>query len=283
MKKQVLPFLLFTISIIFFGCGPPEIPNTCQNGSHYWHPQNFVIKEALFIRERNCRPHIMASAFLIDKERGLFASAKHFVGSESDGNTKVFFNGRVYDGFLVRLPPVTDVAIIKISGRFNPSNFPEAYKMSSNLKAGDKVFVRGIHQHPASLIGDKKIIPISLIYYGELGTGREFVYDDLEAKVIDLAFKIKNKEIGGSSELLSEVTNTYIKLETKEDHRFSFGGLSGGPTANERGELIGINSSEKGGGLELTREGIGYVPWKTFHLVPASELEKLMSLLADIK
>lgn len=283
MKIPATLFLSVAIFTTLSGCGSPEISSTCQNGNTYWYPPNFTIKEALFIRERNCRPHITVSAFLIDRERGLFTSAKHFVGSESDGQAKIFFNGRVYDGFLVRLPPVTDIAVIKISGRFNPADFPEPYKIAGHAEVGDKVFVRGIHPHPVGLIGNKKIIPITLIYYGELGTGQEFVYDDLEAKVTDLAYKIKNEEIGGSSELLSGITNTYIKLETKEDHRFSFGGLSGGPTVNGRNELVGINSSEKEGGLELTREGIGYVPWKTFHLVPASELEKLMSLTADIK
>ena len=283
MRMSIALFLLAVAILTISGCGPPKISDTCQNGDSYTHPRNLIIKEALFIRERNCAPNILASAFLIDKERGLFASAKHFVGSESDGQAKIFFNGKIYDGFLVRLPPITDVAIIKIAGNFNSADFPEPYIIAQSIKVGDRVFVRGIHPHPKALQENKTIIPISRDYYGELGMDREFVYDNLEGAIIDLTAKIQNKEIGDSSELLSEVTNTYIKLETEEDHKFSFGGLSGGPTINERGELVGINSSERSGGLELTEEGLGYHPWKTFHLVPASELEKLMPLLANIK
>ena len=282
MKISFVSFLLTAvIFIVISGCGPPKISSDCQSPNRY--PQNFTAQEALFIRERNCSPHILASAFLIDRERGLFASAKHFVGTESDGEAKMFFNGRIYDIFLVRLLAVTDAAILKIQGNFNPASFPEPYKIAQNIRAGDEVFVRGFHPHPKEFQKNKILIPITRDYYGELGKNREFVYDNLEGKIVDLAAKIQNKDIGGSSELLSEVTNSYIKLETREDHRFSFGGLSGGPTVNEKGELIGINSSERSGGLELTMRGIEYRPWKTFHLVPASELEKLMPLLADIK
>lgn len=281
MRILIAPFLLAVAIITASGCGPPRVSSDCQNPDRY--PQNFTAKEALIIRERNCAPHVLASAFLIDRERGLFASAKHFVGSESDGQAKIFFNGRVYDGFLVRLPPVTDIAIIKISGNFNSADFPEPYKIAQNIKVDDGVFVRGIHPHPTVLQEIKKIIPIFRNYYGRLGRNNEFVYDNLAGKIKDLATRIQNKNIGGSSELLSDVSNTYIKLETEEDHKFSFGGLSGGPTVNDKNELVGVNSSELGGGLELTERGIEYHPWKTFHLVPASELEKLMSLLGDIK
>ncbi|MBI2063517.1 MAG: trypsin-like peptidase domain-containing protein [Candidatus Yanofskybacteria bacterium] len=281
MKITIVRFLLAVSILSVSGCGPPKVSSVCQNPAYY--QQNIVIREALFIRERNCSLHILASAFLIDRERGLFASAKHFIGSESDGKAKVFFNGRVYDGFLVWLPPVTDVAIIKIAGNYDPASFPEPYKVAQNIKVGDKVFVRGIHPHPAALQGNKIILPILRGYYGVLGKNEEFVHDDLEGKITDIAAKIQNKNIVGSSELLSEVTNTYIKLETKEDHLFSFGGLSGGPTVNEESELVGINSSEQGGYLELTERGIEYHPWKTFHLVPASELEKLMPMIANIK
>lgn len=277
---QIISGLLLFFTVIL-SCGPSKIPSACQNPNYY--PQNFTYKEALFIRERNCSPYILASAFLIDRERGLFASAKHFVGSESDGNVKIFFNGRVYDGFLIKLSPVTDIAIIKIQGSFNPASFPEPYRIAQNINVGDKIFIRGIHSHPKVLQENKVVIPISRNYYGELGRKGEFVYDNLEGKITDLTAKIQNKEIGGSSELLSEVTNEYIKLETKEDHRFSFGGLSGGPTVNDREELVGINSNEVRAFLELTEKGIEYHPWKTFHLVPASELEKLMLLLVDIK
>src|SRR3989344_7075593 len=137
MRKTIVRLLTTAIIISAYGCGPSKISSVCQNPAYY--QQNIVIREALFIRERNCSLHILASAFLIDRERGLFASAKHFIGSESDGKAKVFFNGRVYDGFLVRLPPVTDVAVIKIAGNFDPADFPEPYKIAQNIKVNDGV------------------------------------------------------------------------------------------------------------------------------------------------
>lgn len=98
------------LTLILSGCGPGSSRlNQYQKNSFY--PQSFSSPVALFIRERNGTPFILASAFLIDKPRGLFASAKHFVGNESDGNCKIFFNGQVYNGFLVRVAAVTDLSI----------------------------------------------------------------------------------------------------------------------------------------------------------------------------
>ena len=116
-----------------------------------------------------------------------------------------------------------------------------------------------------------------------LGRDDEFVYDDLEGRVVDAAKKIENKQIKDSSETLADITVGYIELLMSQDHEFSFGGLSGGPTVNEKGELVGINSSEVQAYLELTDRGLIYHPWTTFHLVPASELEKLMPLIANIE
>lgn len=288
MRARIASCYLLITAIITLGCGPPkEHLNIYQKEARYPQPPNFKVNETLFIRERNGSPNIMASAFLIDKQRGRFASAKHFVGSEGDGQCKIFFNGKVYDGFLLQLPPITDIAVIQISGSFDPATFPEPYKIAHQIAIGDKIFVRGIHPHPTKLQDNKVILPIFREYYGVLGREDEFVYDTLEGKITKLKVNLINKNIGGSSELLSEISNNYIGLETNDDHRFSFGGLSGGPTVNERNELVGINSSEKQGGWEMEQEGnmieITDKPWKQFHLVPASELEKIMPQIAGIR
>lgn len=288
MKTQIAKFCLLIVAITIFGCGPPkEHLNIYQKEARYPQPPNFKVNEALFIRERNGKPHIVASSFLIDKKRGRFASAKHFVGSESDGQCKIFFNGRVYDGFLLQLPPITDVAVIQIEGDFDPGNFPEPYKIANQIGVGDKIFIRGIHPHPKKLQENRIILPVFREYYGILGRNDEFIYDNLEGKIVDLKVPLINKDIGGSSELLAEVSNKYTRLKTKEDHLFSFGGLSGGPTVNEKNEFVGINSSEKSGGLELEQKGNAFLvtnhPWVTFHLVPASELEKLIPQLEGIR
>lgn len=295
MRISVTPFLLVVAIITASGCGPPKILDACQNGDSYPHPQNLTIKEALFIRERNCAPHILASAFLIDRERGLLASAKHFVGNESDGQAKVFFNGRVYNGFLVRLPPITDLAVIKIQGNFNPADFPEAYKIATRIEVGDNVFVRGIHPHPKQLVGDKTIIPIQAMYYGLIGKPDIWVYESLEANIITLDLPIKNKDLSDEfHEDISEISNNYINLKMAKNHIFTFGGLSGGPTVNEQGEVVGINANQlpkdcvprtenciTQGDPVLTEAGLKRRPFDELNIVPASELEKLIPLLAD--
>src|SRR3989338_30726 len=217
MKRSCLSISV-AILLLYLGCGPKEAK---QPVSEKRYVQTFQCVEALFVRERNGQPTVMASAFLVDRQRGIFASAKHFVGSESDGDCKIFFNGRVYDGFLLRLPPVTDIAMIKIEGEFDSANFPEPYKIAIQVRIGDKVFVRGIHPHPGNLQAGHQVLRIFSDYYGYVGRDDEFVYDSLESKITDLNAKISNRNIQGSSEELSGVTNTYFQLETKENHRLS--------------------------------------------------------------
>ncbi len=286
MKTVTVCCWLFAVCSIVTGCGPPGSNlNIYQEAKRY--QQNTNVREALFIRERNGTPFILASAFLIDKQKGRFASAKHFVGSESDGQCKIFFNGHVYDGFLLNLPPITDLAIVQILGSFDTKSFPEPYKIAEYVNVGDKIFVRGIHPHPLTLQKNKIILPIFRDYYGLVRNGNEFVFDDLGGKITKLNVPIQNKRIRGSPETLAEVTNLYTELKTTEEHRLSidrgFGGLSGGPTVNERNELVGVNSNETPGGLELRDGTITNRPWNTLFLVPAKELEKLLPLIANIK
>lgn len=255
---------------------------TYQKEGRYPQPQDFKVKEALFIKERNGAPFIIGSAFLIDKQRGLFASAKH-VGVNARDRCKLFFNGKVYNAFLLRPATITDASIIKLDDKFDPADFPEPYTFAKIVRKGDKIYVRGIHTHGSKFQKDKKILPVLREYYGLLGASSEFVYDDLEGIVSDLNKIITNKDIGGTPKLLADISGTYIELKMKQDHGFSFAGLSGGPTVNERNELVGINSSEVSAYFELTKRGIEYHSWVTFHLVSAAELGKLIPRLAHIK
>ncbi len=290
MKKLITVFCLFVAVIFILNCGPPkEHLNIYQKEARYPQPPNFKVNEALIIRERNSSPHILATAFLIDKQKGLLASAKHFVGTEGDGQCKIFFNGKVYDGFLVRLPPITDIAVIKIGDNFDPRSFPEPYKIAHQISVGDKVFVRGMHPHPQKMIGKTEIIPIFEEYYGLIGKQDTIVYENLEAKISDLNNATENKERGDSSEVTAEISNNYINVKMAKDHIFTFGGLSGGPTVNERNELIGINSDQlrkdrkELGSYEFVKSKIKRIPFDELNLVPASELEKLLPQLADIR
>lgn len=275
-------WLGLTLVFTLFACGPrPSEPNQYQKNSFY--PQDLSSPVALFVRERNGGPFILASAFLIDKQRGIFASAKHFVGNESDGRCQIFFNGRVYKGFLVTEPEVTDAVAIKIDGPFDSQTFPEPYPLAAGVRKGERVFIQGIHPHPSRFQVNQKIIPIFSQYYGIVGKGDEFVFDNLEAEVVDTSRKIENSTIKDSSEILANISGIYVELKAKEDHGFSFSGLSGGPTINERQELIGINAVENPAYWELNREGLAYHPWVTLNLVPVEEVRKLVSKLSSLK
>ncbi|MBI2063077.1 MAG: hypothetical protein HYT61_02440 [Candidatus Yanofskybacteria bacterium] len=284
MKTRIAFFLFMLIFLSIYGCGPSANElNIYQEARRY--QQNSTVREALVIRERNGAPFISASAFLVDKQKGRFASAKHFVGSESDGQCKIFFNSRVYDGFLLKLPPITDLVVIQISGNFDPTTFPEPYKIAEQVNVGDQIFVRGIHPHPTMHQKGKEILPIYRNYYDILGNNGEFVYDSLEGKITNLNVLMQNKTIRGSSKILAEATNIFTQINTTEEHRLAvdrgFSGLSGGPTVNNRNEIVGINSNELPGGLEFRKGKIIQKPWNTLFLVPASELKKLMAQLAN--
>lgn len=284
MKSLVFIMLtaVFSVSLLG-GCGPSEdIRNIYRKTNRY--PQKFKISTALLVRERNGFPFILASAFLIDKERGLFASAKHFVGNESAGDCKIFFNGVVYEGFLLVVPAITDMVIIKIKNGFDSKDFPEPRRLAERTHHGDKIFVEGIHAHPKQFQAGQEVIPIFSEFYGLTGKGEEFVFERLEGEVVRLDREIASEDIKGSSEVLSGVANSFIELRTKRDHRFSFAGLSGGPTVNERDEIVGINAVEEQAYLEITqRREVVYHPWTILNLVPAIELEKLRPLLANIR
>ncbi|MBI4160362.1 MAG: trypsin-like peptidase domain-containing protein [Candidatus Yanofskybacteria bacterium] len=282
--KNICLFLLIPCLFFMSSCGPNVDTRTVyQKEARY--PQNFRSSVALFIRERNESVSVSASAFLIDAERGLFGSAKHFVGTESDGDCKIFFNGKVYDGFLAQVPAVTDIAVIKIKGRLDRTLPALPYAMAEGASIGDKVFVRGIHPHPPVLQGGKNIIPIFRNYYGIIGLYNEFVYDNLEAEITDLAVGIVNKDIGGSPEASAEIVAVYATLNTKEDHLFSFGGLSGGPVVNQSDQLVGIIASESPRS-NLKNTNFGPVIVETYNIlqiVPVDELKKLMPRLADVE
>lgn len=279
MPKMVLLFLLaWNLGLISCVRYPDHRTEARKVGRY---TQNLKTPVALFIRERNDAPLVTASAFLIDKQRGLFASAKHYMGKESNGDCKIFFNGKVYNGFLVQVPVITDVAVIKIVGRFDTSDFPEPYRFASQGREGERVLVRGIHLHSQLLQQGKIVIPILRQYYGVIKED-EFVFDDLGATIVDMRYQIKNETIRDSSEVLGFVTNIFIKLRMDEDHLFSFAGLSGGPVVNERDELVGITAVEERAHLEITTEGIKYKPWVTLSLVSAEELAQLFPQLPGI-
>ncbi len=270
--------LVFVLALS--ACGPPP-----REDNHYrrngLYSQNFVSPVAVLVQERNGEPFYFASSFLQSKESGIFVTAKHFVENIGGSNFKVFFNGKVYDGLVVATPSISDLALTGIKGaNFNPAYFPDPLSLSeSQLKIGDRVRILGMHPHPVERQAHKVLVGIFKGYYDMFWQKREFVFDELEAKVSNLSVEVKNDDIAGTPEGAGFISNTYIEIITVEDHHFSFGGLSGGVVVNEKNEVVGVVSHAREGGYVLDGLVLDYQPWDTVRLVPVKELHELMAKL----
>ncbi|MDP3730989.1 MAG: hypothetical protein Q8R34_00635 [bacterium] len=267
-------FLVLALS----ACGPrPSEPNEYQQNGFYSHPQALKTPVTLLVQERNGEPFYTASAFLIEKERGIFSTAKHFVEHLGTEEFKIFCNGKVYQGLVMVTASTSDLAIVGIKDKFNPADLPEPSILAeSSPGAGALVRVQGIHPHPPHLQIDKILVEIMRGYYGMSWKKNEFVFDDLEAKVSNPDKEVKNKDIEGTPEGFGLISNTYIEIITAEDHRWSFGGLSGGPVVDGNNEVVGIVAHGEEGGDVLIGLVIVYQPWKVLRIVPIEELHKLI-------
>ena len=242
---------------------------------------------ASVVVDRNSRFDVSAmvgSAFLINKTQGIFGTAKHVVG-EFETKYKLFFCGRVYVAERMLDTGVTDVSFLKIISSFDSNDFPNPYPINDAVEKGEDVFVRGVHMHPKELQKGKIIHRIVRDYYGVIypkEKEREFVYDNLSATIIDKESlrrgdSVKNDDQNEPNALVQKD----FGLKTKQDHKISFGGLSGGPTVNSRNEVIGINVVESGseGDFVLDEHGINYRPRVTLELLPSEELKRAMRRL----
>ena len=102
MRKILASFLFLCVSA---SCGPPKDHlNQYQKTRTYPIEGNFREPVASVIMERNGRFDVaasMGSAFLRNKERGIFATAKHVI--KLDVEYKIYFCGKVYRA-IVNLP-----------------------------------------------------------------------------------------------------------------------------------------------------------------------------------
>ena len=286
--KKILIFL-----ILLVGCGPPK-----DHLNHYQKTRTYPIEGsfrepvAAVVIERNGRFDVaarMCSAFLRNKKDGLFATARHCI--ELDVEYKIFFCGKVYKARRIIDAGIADVGFVKITDNFDPADFPEPYPVGDVPKTGDYVFARGIHMHREGLQKNKVIHRITEMYYGIKETDmvngklekKEFVYDDLPANVLSedaLVALMKGSYIDREN-LDYLIRNHPIFMKTKSDHKISFGGLSGGPTVNSRGEVVGVNIVELGeeGNYVQDENGINYRPRVTLAILTSDEIKRALTRL----
>ncbi len=288
--KRYTSVLLLALAIFSFAVGysfwqesgrPPswfgqEIFSQGENT----YPQNFKTEIAFVSREISDKELINGSAFIIDKQKGWFATAAHCVGQNKNRHIKIFYNGVVYRGLPVKVSSRADVAIIKIDGNFNVDNFAEPYKFSTGAVVGEKVFIRGLHPHPKEFLAGKNITGIFREYYHS-EIDREVVLDDLLASVTSVDAKI-NLLVAPDNMVVSYMSaKSCIEMRTEEDHPSSLGGLSGGPIVNRSNELIGILfASNLCGGqwysFNLKEHRLGFFLVHMIYAVPVKELQDLM-------
>ena len=280
---QKFGFALFALSFTLSACGPSK-----DHLNHYQKTRTYPVSGecvesvAAVVIERNGRFDVaasMGSAFLRNKERGIFATARHVI--KLDVEYKLFFCGKVYKALRILDPGVTDVGFLKITDKFDPDEFPEPYPIGGTVATGEKVFVQGVHMHPDNLQKGHVVHKIVEDYYQLSKYGREFVYDNLEAEIIDLSLRLQySEEENRAEEREYLIRNNLTPLRTKEDHKISFGGLSGGPTLNQRGEVVGINVTQHDEGYFVWDErGLNYRPRVTLEILPAEELKRAMARL----
>ena len=292
MKTSNWLILLALIITLFYGCNPPLVENIYRKEGRF--PGGLNVPVAFLVSEWAGKPKFLASGWLIDGGNGALFSARHFTDNfindvvELGANEcKVFLRGRVYTCITVQVPPLRDAVVLKLLGPFSPGELPKPYKISTTkLAVGQRVFIQGFHPHPLGIMISNKIdgfkdliIPILKTFYELRGTDpsrlKEVVFDSLEAVVVDINahIKVDHKESDPLEELKFQA-NEYVKVVTVRNHKFSFGGLSGGVVVriNDRGlpEAVGIITAERPERLEYDKKG--QLEGKLIHTVVSNTL-----------
>lgn len=264
------PLLLaiwFLLSLLLIGCKPSPVENVYRKENRFQGGLNLPV--AFLVSEWAGKPRILASGWLIEGSSGVLFSARHFSDAFVDdvvelggSECKAFMGVRVYDCLVAQVPPLRDAVDLKLKGSFDPGQLPKPYKIATEkAKVGEKLFIQGFHPHPLEITDSNrkdglndKLIPILKDFYefrmADPLVQKEIVFDNLEAKVIGINERIRiNSEQHDPLGNLKFEVNEYIKVVTVRNHKFSFGGLSGGVAirlnSGGEAEAVGIVTGEK--------------------------------------
>lgn len=298
------------LALILTACKPPPVENVYRKESRY--PGGLNVPVAYLTSEWGGEPRVMASGWLIEGSNGVLSSAKHFSDvfirsliELGGGECKSFIASKVYDCIIVQVPPLRDAVILKLLGSLNMAELPKPYKIfMGKLRVGDKLFIQGFHPHPTEITKSNRkdgvidqVIPILKNFYevrmADPLEQKEIVFDSLEAKVVDLNFRARvygedNSRLGN----LRFETNTFIKVITVRNHKFSFGGLSGGVAIklNEKGEpeAVGIVTAERPVRFEYDKKGqvvdrsVKMAVFDTIMITPITSVKELYEYARQI-
>lgn len=279
MSQAVVSFMLaLSFWILTVSCKPPPVENVYRKESRF--PDGIKASVALLTGEWAGKVRFIGSAWLIEGSRGGLFTAKHvidsFFGKQislGGRECKIFLNSRVYDCVVDRIAPLRDAAVLRIADQFNAAELPRPYRIASEqIKVGDEVFVMGFHLHPQEITeaNEKEgfrdtIVPIFRTFYeqrfGNQCGVSEIVFDVLKAKVVRINERVivDKEQMDDPLGKLKHLVNMYFRVVTERNHKFSFGGLSGGVAVrlNENGEpeAVGIITAEKPVELEYDEEG----------------------------
>ena len=287
------------LALIIVSCAPPK-----EEPRKDIYTQDFEASVAFLVLESNGKPQITASGFIADKEQGIFYTAKHFTdefGSLGHEYCRVFFNGRVYKAILVKVPPTQDAGLIRLLPPFSPENLQEPMPIATvRPKVGDKIFAQGFHSHPFWLRMENEasgfpetVVPIFADYYKQimrdLSREQEVVFHNLEGEAVEPRF---NPVFPDSNVYEND---GYIKVLFPRDHKFSFGGLSGGAARNDRGEVVGIMTAQDIYRFEYDENGLFFDPhsgqfwmeikkqiYDTLYVTPIDTLQDLRNYVSTL-
>lgn len=279
-------FVLFPILALCFliltSCKPPqEEKNTFRGEGRF--EGGLDVPVAFLVNELAGQPRIMASGWLIEGSKGILFSAKHFtddfMGKTIElggGECKAFIKNMVLDCSVLQVPPIRDAVVLELRG---PQAYldllPKPYQISyEKINYGDTLVIQGLHPHPLLISELNEVegfkdysIPILRDYYGirmaDPVQKNEVVFDGLKGRVVkpDPVAVLRNPLLNDEEKkaMLQYENDSYIKVVMARDHKFSFGGLSGGVVL-KNGKAVGVITAQDPFRFELDKRGFFSVP-----------------------